>query len=166
MSQEAVGSCSSRDKLLGKKAGEFKAWDEVDDYSVHSKAVTRGERNAVLRLLGLRGLTWADLEAAGIVQGAAGMTKVEHATGAQGGGAVAPSTEVQHSAIKALAGKLGGHAAGAWQRAGVARPDKLGGLSALDAGRVIEILQTIEAEMNAEATKADVGAGVPDGEAF
>jgi len=35
MSQEAVGSCSSRDKLLGKKAGEFKAWRVVLNNSAH-----------------------------------------------------------------------------------------------------------------------------------
>ena len=168
MAQEATGACSSRDKFLGKSNGEYKPWDQVDDYSVHSKAVTRGERNAVLRLLGLRGLTWADLEAAGIVRGAPGMATVTHATGKEGGGAWTPSTAEQHEQIKALAGRLGDHAKAAWAASGVVRPAKLGDLTATGAGKVIDALKTIEAGLSAEAAKAqaDVGATIPEGEAF
>ncbi len=161
MTQEAVGSCTSRDKFLGKKGGEYKPWDEVDDYSVHSKAVTRGERNAVLRLLGLRGITWDDLAAARIVRGAPGMATVTHATGKEGGGAVDPSTEAQHKAIKDLATRLGENMKAVWQRVGIARPKTFGEMSAVDAGKVIAGLQAIEREMNEEAAKREQDTGLP-----
>jgi|GEM_PF-6304385 len=66
---EAMGSCSSRDKFLGElEATERRSARTQADVepNVIKKAVTDAKRTAIHHLLELRGLSWEDLESAGI----------------------------------------------------------------------------------------------------
>lgn len=73
---EAIGTCSSRDKFFGKKGGQYKAVQDVDLPNIKKKAYTNFEVNSITRLLGLRNLTWAELEKYGIRPG--GKTSVRY----------------------------------------------------------------------------------------
>lgn len=64
-----IGTCSSRDKFFGKKDGEYKSLTEIDISNIQKKARTNCYVNGISRILGLRNLTWAELEAAGLRRG-------------------------------------------------------------------------------------------------
>lgn len=63
---EAIGTCSSRDKFFGREGGKLKKIQDVDLPNIKKKAYTNFIVNAVTRLLGLRNLTWEELEEFGI----------------------------------------------------------------------------------------------------
>lgn len=65
---EAVGTCSQRDKFFGQKGGEFKNESEIDVTNIIRKAVTNMEVNGITRILGIRNLTWEEINEAGIKQ--------------------------------------------------------------------------------------------------
>ncbi len=69
---EAIGTCSQRDKFFGRSGKELKAESEVDVTNIIRKANTNMEVNGITRLLGIRSMTWADLEQAGIKQNTTG----------------------------------------------------------------------------------------------
>jgi hypothetical protein len=82
-SQSAVGNCSSRDDLYGKKGGEYKPLSQVDEPSVMKAAHTNLIVNGITHMLGLRNLTWEQLEQAGI--DVSKIQKVEYSGGSKGG---------------------------------------------------------------------------------
>lgn len=65
---EAIGTCSSRDKFFGwdsrKKA--YKLFAEIDESNIMKAAYSNMIVNGVTRLLGIRNLTWEQLERFGI----------------------------------------------------------------------------------------------------
>lgn len=65
---EVIGTCSQRDKFFGRKGGELKAESEIDITNIIRKAVTNMEVNGITRLLGIRNLTWEEINEAGIKQ--------------------------------------------------------------------------------------------------
>ena len=65
---EVIGTCSQRDKFFGRKGGELKAESEIDITNIIRKAVTNMEVNGITRLLGIRNLTWEEVNEAGIKQ--------------------------------------------------------------------------------------------------
>jgi hypothetical protein len=63
---EAMGVCTSRDKFFGRSKGNLKAMEDVDLGNIMRKSYTNFEVNAITRLLGIRALTWEELERHGI----------------------------------------------------------------------------------------------------
>jgi hypothetical protein len=82
-SQSAVGNCSSRDTLYGMKNKEFKPLSQIDEPSVMKAAHTNLIVNGITHMLGLRNLTWEQLEQAGIDTDK--IQKVEYEAGGKGG---------------------------------------------------------------------------------
>ncbi len=61
---DAMGTCSSRDKFFGQTSGGgYKPLADVDRPNIKKKAYTNAFQNGIKRALGLRGLSWEDLEA-------------------------------------------------------------------------------------------------------
>lgn len=80
---EALGTCSSRDVFLGTETRAGRPLSEVDEGNIMKAAYSNMMTNAVMRLLGLRNLTWDQLEGAGIAKGEA--AAVSHEKGSRGG---------------------------------------------------------------------------------
>lgn len=59
---EAIGSCSSRDQFFAKKGGEWKPLSQIDECNIMKAAYTNFLGNAITRLLGIRNLTWEEVE--------------------------------------------------------------------------------------------------------
>jgi hypothetical protein len=57
-----IGSCNSKKPFFAKAHGEEVPQTEIDPNDIKKNALTNFFVNAVSRFLGLRGLTWADLE--------------------------------------------------------------------------------------------------------
>ena len=60
-----IGTCSSRDKFFAMRKGELVPSSEVDPTNIAKAALSNLYVNAVTRILGLRNLTWEQLEALG-----------------------------------------------------------------------------------------------------
>lgn len=65
---EVIGTCSQRDKFFGRKGGELKNESEIDVTNIIRKAMTNMEVNGITRMLGIRNLTWEEINEAGIKQ--------------------------------------------------------------------------------------------------
>ena len=78
---EDIGVCSQRDKFFGMVGGKFKEVPDVDMANVRRKAVTNLYNRLIKRVIGLMGVTFADLEQAGIKKEQLG--KVEYRGGTQ-----------------------------------------------------------------------------------
>ena len=79
---EAIGVCSSRDKFFswdGTKK-EWKALSEFDEGNIKKAAYSNMMANGITRVLGIRNLTWADLEEYGVKRDEA--AKVDYNKGA------------------------------------------------------------------------------------
>ena len=76
VSIECIGTCSSRDQFFAYQHGELKPDSQIDEGNVKKAAYTNFTTNAITRLLGLRNLTWAQIETAGIKKADVG--KVEY----------------------------------------------------------------------------------------
>ena len=81
---ETVGTCSSKDQFFAKSKGEFKPLSEIDETNIRKAAYTNMVANGITRMLGIRNLTWAEVEKAGIQR--SGAAKVDYAAGGAGGG--------------------------------------------------------------------------------
>ncbi len=77
------GICSTRFQLFGKKAGQYRPLDEVDEVDVMTTARRKMLRNAVVETIGLRNITWEDLAEIGILRDK--VAKVDHGKGTEGG---------------------------------------------------------------------------------
>ena len=78
---EDIGVCSQRDKFFGMIGGKFKEIAEVDMANVRRKAVTNLYNRLIKRVIGLMGVTFDDLNQAGIRKEQLG--RVEYQGGAQ-----------------------------------------------------------------------------------
>lgn len=87
---EAVGTCSSRDQFLGTETQQGRQLSEIDEGNIQKAAYSNMMVNGVTRLLGVRHLTWEQLDALGIKQGE--VQKVEYNSGSKGGGGKADPT--------------------------------------------------------------------------
>ncbi len=65
---EVLGTRSSRDPFFSKRGGQAVDPKEVDKNDVVKAALTNCIGNGITRLLGLRGLTWEEIEGAGIAR--------------------------------------------------------------------------------------------------
>jgi len=63
---EDVGICSQRDRFFAMDSGELKPVEEVDFTNVIKKAVANLYGRLIKRVVGLMGVSWDDLEKAGI----------------------------------------------------------------------------------------------------
>jgi hypothetical protein len=81
---EDIGVCSQRDKFFGMVSGVLKEIQNVDMANIRRKAVTNLYSRLIKRVIGLMGVTWEDLAAAGIKKD--DLAKVEYRGGQQGGG--------------------------------------------------------------------------------
>lgn len=114
---EAIGTCSSRDKFFGwqseKKYGDkiiepagYKALHDIDETNIKKAAYSNLIVNGVTRALGIRSLTWADLEAHGIKKEEC--AKVEYNKGAHSDpSGVGLISEAQGKRLYAIATKVG-----------------------------------------------------------
>ena len=75
---EAYGTRSSSDPFFGRKRGEDVPPSEIDRASVKKSAITNCIGNGITRILGIRNLTWEELNASGINADSSG--KVERKT--------------------------------------------------------------------------------------
>ena len=60
-SSEAIGTCSSRDKFFSMRQGVRLPQSEVDETNIIKKCGTNGRANAIKGLLGLKNMTWTEL---------------------------------------------------------------------------------------------------------
>jgi hypothetical protein len=91
---EDIGVCSQRDKFFGMIGGQLKEIQEVDMANIRRKAVTNLYSRLIKRVIGLMGVTWEDLDAAGIKR--EDLQKVEYRSGGQKSEAAAAlSTEAK-----------------------------------------------------------------------
>ena len=102
---EDIGVCSQRDKFFGMANGQLKEIQEVDMANIRRKAVTNLYSRLIKRVIGLMGITWEDLAAAGIKREQ--LQKVEYRGGQQGGGpARASALSPDHEARRTKCWKL------------------------------------------------------------
>jgi len=82
---EAIGTCSSRDKFFSWDSGkkEWKPLSDFDETNIKKAAYSNLMVNGITRVLGIRNLTWEDLEPFGIKK--SDCARVEYGKGAQGG---------------------------------------------------------------------------------
>lgn len=100
---EVIGTCSQRDKFFGKDKNSetgFKAASEVDITNIMKKANTNMINRGITTLLGIRNLTWEEVNAGGVEQKQA--AKVTYAQGGAGGGKI---SDAQGKRLFALAKK-------------------------------------------------------------
>lgn len=81
---EAVGTCTSRDAFFAKKGNEWRKLSEVDESNIMKAAYSNFIVNAVTRLLGIRNLTWEEVEKAGKLKRNE-VDKVEYNAGSKSG---------------------------------------------------------------------------------
>jgi hypothetical protein len=82
-SMEAVGTCSSKDAFFAKARGEYKLLSEIDETNIMKAAYSNFMTNAITRLLGIRNMTWEEINQSGIDSNK--VAKVEYNKGGQGG---------------------------------------------------------------------------------
>ena len=72
---EMEGAASSDDPFFGRRGGKLLPLSEVNLSSVRKKATTNAQARAVKAILGLVGITWAEVTAAGVrIKGVAAVT--------------------------------------------------------------------------------------------
>jgi hypothetical protein len=105
---EAIGTCSSRDKFFAwdSTKKEYKPLYDVDETNIKKAAYSNLTVNGVTRALGIRSLTWADLEPFGIKKDS--VSKVEYNKGAESdAGQQGLISEAQVKRFHAIASKAG-----------------------------------------------------------
>ena len=65
----AIGTCSQKDQFFAKTKEGMKPASEIDETNIRKAAYSNMVVNGVSRILGIRNLTWAELEVAGIKRG-------------------------------------------------------------------------------------------------
>ncbi len=111
-SVEFRGSRSSKDPFFSKKYGNDIPPSEIDKTDVMKAAITNTIGNGITRLLGIRNLTWNDLEGAGIKQGDVG--RVEYKKEKPEQGASIGDKKTDCIAIEKVEIKTGKNSKGSW----------------------------------------------------
>ena len=102
---EVIGTCSQRDRFFGKDKNTetgFKAAADVDITNVMKKANTNMINRGITTLLGIRNLTWEEVNAGGVEQNQ--ISKVTYAAGGAGGGKI---SDAQAKRLYAIVKKNG-----------------------------------------------------------
>lgn len=111
-SVESVGTCSSKDQFFAKttitntdgvKEKVFKPMSEVDETNIMKAAYSNCVSNGITRLLGIRNLTWPQVQAGGVDQSKT--ASVKYASGGAGGGLISEAQGKRLWAIAKGAGK-------------------------------------------------------------
>lgn len=90
---QAIGTCSSRDQFLGTETQNGRVLSEIDEGNIMKAAYSNMVVNAVTRLLGVRNMTWEQLEKLGIAKD--GAAHVEYQKGGRGGGGTGSTSDPQ-----------------------------------------------------------------------
>lgn len=83
---EAVGTCSSKDQFFAVRQGQLQPLSKVDETNIMKASYTNCVTNGITRLLGLRNLTWEQVEKAGVSRD--NVASVKYAEGGAGGGKI------------------------------------------------------------------------------
>jgi hypothetical protein len=83
---EAVGTCSSKDQFFAKRGGQLLPLSDVDETNIMKASYSNCTVNGITRLLGLRNLTWEQVESSGLKRGK--VAAVAYAQGGAGGGKI------------------------------------------------------------------------------
>lgn len=76
---DVIGTCSSRDQFFAKKNGQLIPTADVDITNIEKSAYTNFLVNGISRFLGLRNMTWEEIEKFGIKRGQ--VSRVDYAKG-------------------------------------------------------------------------------------
>lgn len=100
----AIGTCSLKDPFFGTQKNaegrrEQKAQSEVDEMDILKKGVTNCIVNGVTRLLGLRNLTWEQVQGAGLKKEAVASVEYKKSTPAPGGDMGTKISAAQHTRL-------------------------------------------------------------------
>lgn len=99
----AIGTCSQKDQFFSKKGGEVKPLSEIDETNIRKAAYSNMVVNGITRILGIRNLTWEELEKSGIARDKS--SKVDYAKGGNGGGKISEAQAKRFFAICKQSGK-------------------------------------------------------------
>lgn len=99
----SVGTCSQKDKFFAVAKGQIKPASEIDETNIRKAAYSNMIVNGVSRILGIRNLTWEQLQGAGIERDKT--AKVQYAKGGNGGGRISEAQAKRFFAICKQAGK-------------------------------------------------------------
>lgn len=99
----AVGTCSQKDQFFAKSGGSMKPLSEIDETNIRKAAYSNMVVNGVTRILGIRNLTWEEVQSGGIDPSKA--SKVTYGKGGNGGGKISEAQAKRFFAIAKGAGK-------------------------------------------------------------
>lgn len=94
---EAVGTCSSKDQFFAIRGGQLQPLSKVDETNIMKSSYTNCVANGITRLLGLRNLTWQQVEKVGVQRDQ--VASVKYAEGGAGGGKI---SEAQRKRLYAI----------------------------------------------------------------
>jgi hypothetical protein len=80
---EVVGTCSQKDKFLGTQGAKNRPLSEIDEGNIIKKAYTNMVGRGITTILGIRNLTWDEINSGGIDRNTT--SKVNYAQGSKGG---------------------------------------------------------------------------------
>lgn len=99
----AVGTCSQKDQFFSKKGSEVKPLSEIDETNIRKAAYSNMIVNGITRILGIRNLTWDELDKSGISKDKS--PRVSYASGGNGGGRISAAQAKRFFALCKQAGK-------------------------------------------------------------
>ena len=99
---EIIGTCSQKDKFLGTQGDKARPASEIDETNIIKKANTNMIVRGVTTILGIRNLTWEEVEAGGVEHKQT--SKVTYATGGAGGGKISDAQAKRLFAIMKSSG--------------------------------------------------------------
>lgn len=99
----AVGTCSQKDQFFAKSGGSMKPLSEIDETNIRKAAYSNMVVNGVTRILGIRNLTWEEVQSGGIDPNKT--SKVSYGKGGNGGGKISEAQAKRFFAIAKGAGK-------------------------------------------------------------
>jgi len=103
---EVVGTCSQKDKFFGKTKEGLKPLSEIDECNISRKAYTNMVGRGIKTILGIRSLTWEEVNGGNIKQ--SDIAKVEYSQGSKGGKAMSEIVGiVSNYTVKEGTGKSG-----------------------------------------------------------
>lgn len=79
----AVGTCSQKDQFFAKSGKEMKPLSEIDETNIRKSSYSNMVVNGITRILGIRNLTWKEVQEGGINPGKT--SKINYAQGSKGG---------------------------------------------------------------------------------